>query len=61
MEVTPRRRRALSTFLALVLAAESVSAVAAAGITVRNATPAQPTITPVAAAQLVPHFIMLGR
>lgn len=30
MEITPRRRRALSTFLALVLAVESVSAVAAA-------------------------------
>ena len=34
MELTPRRRRALSTVLALVLAAESVSAVAAAGLRV---------------------------
>jgi Sortase domain len=36
MELTPRRRRALSTLLAVVLAAESVSAVAAAGATVHN-------------------------
>ena len=33
MELTPRRRRALSSILAIVLAAESVSAVAAAGLT----------------------------
>ncbi len=36
MELTPRRRRVLSTILAVVLAAESVSAVAAAGLTVRS-------------------------
>lgn len=51
MEVTPRRRRALSTFLALVLAAESVSVVAAAGISVRYGTSGEPPIQPVAAAQ----------
>ncbi len=51
MEVTPRRRRALSTFLALVLAVESVSVVAAAGITVRYGTSGEPPIQPVAAAQ----------
>jgi len=36
MEPSPRRRRALSTILAIVLAAESVSAVAAAGVTTRT-------------------------
>jgi Sortase domain len=36
MELRPRRRRALSTLLAVILAAESVSAVAAAGATVHN-------------------------
>jgi hypothetical protein len=53
MEITPRRRRAAATVLALVLAIESVSAVgAAAGVaTAGRATPARPE--PVAAREPV--------
>jgi Sortase domain len=50
MELTPRRRRALSTVLALVLAAESVSAVAAAGLRVGALPVGGTTATPAAAA-----------
>jgi hypothetical protein len=53
MDITPRRRSAISTILALVLAVESVSAVAAAGITYRAAdrAPSAPDTRPAVALQ----------
>lgn len=47
MELTPRRRRALATVLAMVLAVESVAVVAAAAVT--SGTPRGPHVLPEAA------------